>query len=151
MGKKKKAKKTQAKQSTPSRPTLYPKLDGLLTTRPPTPEELKARQGIVSRLSMAFKALSDPPERVIDLFDRIALSYTVIEADDTKGIEKHYLIKQSDLEVAEENNQKQGSIIARLYPAAAQPDSPDMPANTHNPATGEPLDEFEYDLGKVQG
>ena len=129
----------------------------ILNGKPPTAEEIENRQLVVQRLSKAFKALSAPPEPILTMFDRLGLKYVVdTMAGELEG--QYVLIKYEDLVAAEEANQKHGSIVQRLYPVEPQPD---LPANTHNPETGEALpepvayqpdpDEYEFDLGKVQG
>lgn len=119
----------------------------LLNQKPLSADELAQRQKAVERLSNAFRALSAPPESLLALFERLALPYRIVEPDGEYVTETLIVINHQDFMAAEETNQKQGSIIQRLYPE-------DLPPSEPEPEPAAPLgdwDEEEFDLGKVQG
>lgn len=129
-----------------------------LAAAPMDAEEIRAKALAVNRLKGALHAMSEPPEPIMALFERLGIPVTEIELSDgatvekytntwtVKGLEdgispapvvrlgfgRYFVIKVDDLFEGEEANQAQGSIVKRLYGEQAEAEM------MSRKATGEP-------------
>jgi len=98
----------------------------------------EAQREATSRLVTLFKKLAEKPEPILDMFGRLEIPYVrrSFAFDDQTEESVYILIKVDDLHAGEIRHQEAGSIVNRLYGKKVDEQ---MPPNTHNPQTGEPL------------
>lgn len=80
-----------------------------------SPTDIQARQKVVSRLAKAMKHMSEPPEPLLSLFERLEIPWEKVQ--NVPGDPSHdtLVIRWTDILAGEQRNQTQGSILQRLY------------------------------------
>lgn len=86
-----------------------------------SPEITDQRQQVITRLMTAFKSLSDPPESLAKIFERVGLPVKIVE--NVPGDPKYnsMIIMVEDFKAAETKLQEQGTVLDRLYPKPVVP------------------------------